>query len=731
MTNDTVLGNFIGLNAAGTAGVPNTSAGIYVVAGASGNTILNNVISSNYIGVLISDPGTRGNFIQANLIGTDMTGQTAVANTYEGLAVQNGATANTIGGTVAGAANLISGNYYNLVIYDPGTSGNVIQGNLIGTDITGNTALPGPFEYEGLAMGNGAASNTIGGTVVGAANLISGNYYNLVIRDPGTSGNVIEGNLIGVDITGKTALPGPFEYEGLAIGNGAASNTIGGTVAGAANIISGNYLGVVLSDTNTSDNLLQGNLIGTDITGTNAIGNGFVNVQLQNGASGNVIGGIAAGAGNTIAFSGTGPGVVLYDPGTTKNAIRGNSIFSSGALGIDLNNDGVTPNHTGFLAGPNDLQNFPVITNAFGYARGTIILGQFNSLANGLYFIDVYRNVVTNRSGYGEGKFYVGSVSVTTDGSGNAAFALTNSAANYTGQYFAATATSAGGDTSEFGADVVATNQPVPSALFSGPFLAGTNGFSFALTLQSNFSYRIQATTNLGTNPVPWIDLTNFIAHHSLAHLHRPHRNQLPHPVLPRHLSMKPVNRRRNANRDMKLWSSLFDWVCAPGSKSRRRGRGRVQGCGCVRRASSKTPQGFQRAAPGKRVSERHPEDPARGFRSPLLRRGGERAPRHSDALCAPELGKDASPPRPIYFGRSQGRGGTRPYHARRPVPGHGDGEGSLSSLRPRCRNRVPVTARSFLLGFSIPYSTRSQLSNVHWVCCWRAVLFDQVAKWG
>jgi parallel beta-helix repeat protein len=571
VSNNTVRGNYIGLNAAGTAGVPNTIAGIYVTAGASSNTILNNVVSSNNIGLYISDSGTRGNVIQGNLIGTDITGKTGVANGYEGIAVQNGATSNLIGGTVAAAANVISGNYYNLVITESGTRGNVIQGNLIGVDITGKTALPGAYEYEGLVVEGGAASNIIGGTVAGAANVISGNHYGLVISDPGTSGNVFQGNLIGTDITGKTEVPGVYEglamgngatsntiggtvagagnvisgnylnvvisnpgtsgnviqgnligtditgktaltnqYEGFVMGNEAASNIIGGTVAGAANVISGNYFGLFISDTNTSGNVFEGNLIGVDITGTNALGNGYINFELANGASGNFIGGVAPGAGNIIAYSGTGSGVVLINTATTNNAIRGNSIFSSGSLGIDLNNDGVTPNHTGFLAGPNDLQNYPVITNAFGYAVSTIIAGKLNSLASRTFFIDVYRNAAPNSSGYGEGKFYVGTVSVTTDGSGNATFAYTNSGGNYAGQYISATATAATGDTSEFSADVLASNAPAPSASFTGPFLSRTNGFTFTLDLETNFSYHIQATTNLGTNPIPWINLTNF-----------------------------------------------------------------------------------------------------------------------------------------------------------------------------------------------------------------------------
>ncbi|MFZ0827989.1 MAG: M12 family metallopeptidase [Verrucomicrobiia bacterium] len=568
----TVCGNSIGLNASGTAGVPNVTAdGIDVTAGANSNSILNNVISSNNIGLLISDPGTRGNVIQGNLIGTDVTGQTAVANGYEGLAVQNGATANTIGGTVAGTSNLISGNYYGLVITDPGTSGNLIQGNLIGVDITSQTALPGAYEYEGLVVEGGAASNTIGGTIAGAANVISGNHYGLVISDAGTRGNVIQGNLIGVDITGKLEVPGVYEglamgngatanliggtvansgnvisgnyfnivirdpgtsgnlfqgnligvditgrtaltnqYEGFAMGNGAASNTIGGTVAGAANVISGNYIGLFIGDTNTSGNLFQGNLIGTDLTGTNALGNGYIDLALANGASGNVIGGVVPGAGNIIAFSG-GTGVALNDPGTTNNSIRGNSIFGNYYLGLDLNNDGVTLNHTGFLAGPNDMQNYPVITNATVYSASTIISGTLNSVANRPYFIDVYFSPYADSSGYGEGQFYLGTVSVTTDGSGNAGFALTNTPGNYAGAYLTATATSAGGDTSEFSAAVPAVKATLPSATFTGPFQLGPGGFSLTLSLQTNFNYRIQATTNLAS-PVVWTDLTNYSA---------------------------------------------------------------------------------------------------------------------------------------------------------------------------------------------------------------------------
>jgi hypothetical protein len=101
---------------------------------------------------------------------------------------------------------------------------------------------------------------------------------------------------------------------------------------------------------------------------------------------------------------------------------------------------------------------------------------------------------------------------VTTDGSGNAFFAYTNTSGNYSGRYISATATAATGDSSQFSLDVLATNLLVPSAQFTGPFRWTGSGFAFNLTLATNFSYHIQATTNLAANPVPWVNLTNFTA---------------------------------------------------------------------------------------------------------------------------------------------------------------------------------------------------------------------------
>ena len=517
VNNVTVRGNFIGLNAAGTAGVTNLADGIYLLNGASGNLIggtstnARNVISGNkQYGILIAGPGTSSNSVLGNFIGTDFTGTNTVGNGSIGIGITTNASANMIGGAVAGAGNLLSGNTnYGIVLI--GVSSNFIQRNFIGTELTGKKALVNGLQTNGIGLWGGAANNQIGGTA-GAGNIISGNkQYGIYISDFGTSNNVVQGNFIGTDVAGTNAI-GNTGF-GIGIWSGASGNLIGGTSTGAGNLISGNpgfSYGIAIGGANS--NLVEGNFIGTDITGTNALANGFADIGIYSSSTGNVIGGTGAGAGNTIAFAAQA-GVVLYEADTTNNSIRGNSIFSNGYLGINFGNLGVIANDTGDAdTGPNNYQNFPVITNAFGYAASTIVQGKFNSATNRSFFVDVYRNLAEDFSGYGQGQFYLGSVSVTTDGSGNANFAYTNSGGNYAGQYISTTATDASGNTSEFSADVLASNAPAPSAQFATPFVWRTNGFVFSLTFATNFSYHIQATTNLATNPIPWVSLTNFTA---------------------------------------------------------------------------------------------------------------------------------------------------------------------------------------------------------------------------
>ena len=523
-TNNTIAGCWLGLDANGSNAAPNAFQGILFDLGPSRNTIggtnpaARNVISGNRgYGIWMSDSNTTGNVILGNYIGTDASGSFSVSNALGGIGIFTNGVGHVIGGANPDGSgrNVISGNGGAAIwLSGTGVSNNLVRGNFIGLNAAGTAGVSNTF--DGIYLINGASGNTIGGTGAGARNVISGNQqYEIFISDPGTTNNFVLGNFIGTDAAGTNAIGTAGDGFGISIWSGANGNAIGGTGPGAGNLISGHSgfsYGIVMGGVNGT--VVQGNYIGTDYAGTNALANGFANVALWGGSTGNLVGGIGAGAGNVIAFAG-GPGVVLYDSGTTNNAIRGNSIFSNGGLGIDFWNDGVTANDPGDGdTGPNDLQNFPVITNAFGYAASTIVLGKLNSLANRPFAIDLYRNLNADSSGNGEGRFYLGTVSANTDGSGNATLAYTNTAGNYAGQYITVTATSAGGDTSEFSLAVLATNKPAPSAQFIGPFRSRTNGFAFSLTLQTNFGYRIQAATNL-VSPIVWTDLTNFNATNS------------------------------------------------------------------------------------------------------------------------------------------------------------------------------------------------------------------------
>ncbi len=499
--NNVISENEIGLNAAGEGALGNTMSGIGAFTGVRSNTIgPRNVISGNEgYGIEIAGPTVENNVVIENDIGMDADGSNAIPNNASGILIADLASSNTIND------NVLSGNE-GYGIFVTNTIDNVISGNYIGPD-AGGTNSPGIQTY-GIGILSGADGNIIGGTSAGDGNVLSGNAtYGVYISGPSTSGNVVEGNLIGTDRTGTNALPNGG--WGIGVWNDANSNIIGGMTPGARNIISGSTgAGYGIAIGTADSNVVEGNYIGTDISGKLPVPNSFAGVAVESGSVGNIIGGTTAGAGNVIDYNYIG--VAVYQSNTTNNAIRGNSIFDNGWVGIDL--DGFPGNHVGFEAGPNDWQNYPVITNAFGFGGSTIIQGNFNSSPNDTYYLDFYANSVEESFGYGQGQVYIGSKTVTTSGAGNALFAFTNNSANYGGQYISATATAVTGDSSEFAADVLATNAPAPFAQFGAPYRWLTNGFVFNLTFATNFSYHIQTTTNLTANPVPWVNLTNFTA---------------------------------------------------------------------------------------------------------------------------------------------------------------------------------------------------------------------------
>ena len=312
-----VQGNFIGTNEAGTAALGNASSGIEIDSGALSNTVggttagAANVISGNTNdGVDIIGSGTSNNLVEGNRIGLNAKGTAAVGNGGSGVLI-NAASNNTIGGTAAGAGNVVSGNHFDgIYLLGSGTTGNVIAGNLVGTDATGTVALGNVF--YGVEIFGQASNNTIGGTAAGAGNVISGNLSSGVyLSFAGTTGNLIAGNLIGTNAAGTAAIANSI--NGILLDGGAAGNTVGGTTAGARNIISGNGGdGIAFAGTGTDQNVVTGNYIGTDKTGTVALANSGSGVIVSSSASAETIGGSAAGAGNVISGN-TANGVDLQN----------------------------------------------------------------------------------------------------------------------------------------------------------------------------------------------------------------------------------------------------------------------------------------------------------------------------------------------------------------------------------------------------------------------------------
>ena len=324
-----VEGNYIGTDVTGTIAVGNLIAGVEIDAGASANTIggsassaasFVNLISGNgFAGVLIEGSGTEGNVVAGNWIGTTNSGDSALpdgtsAKYYTsygtiggGVVIEGGASGNRIGTDGApgdsGERNIISGNDNDGVdLFGTGTSGNMVAGNWIGLG-QNDTGLGN--QGDGVYVVGRASGDTIGGTAAGAGNVIGGNYYGIQLD----ASSLVEGNLIGTNAAGTAAIPNQDAVE-----VGASDNTIGGTAAGAGNLLSGNNFEGIYIAAGVESILVQGNYIGTNATGTAALANGQEGID-DHGLN-NTIGGTAIGAGNVI--SGNAAEGIYQAPGSAR-----------------------------------------------------------------------------------------------------------------------------------------------------------------------------------------------------------------------------------------------------------------------------------------------------------------------------------------------------------------------------------------------------------------------------
>ncbi|MHB0878420.1 MAG: beta strand repeat-containing protein, partial [Anaerolineae bacterium] len=429
--NNRVTGNYIGLDSDGSTVQANAGGGVKVTTG-SGNVIgtngdgvaddaERNVISGNTAspagnayGVLVTS-GAAGTRVAGNYIGTNAFGSESRPNTGSGVIVSSGATGTVVGTNGDGQAdaaerNVVSGNGawgVNLRAVA------VVAGNYIGlgadgaTDL-GNTSSGIFLDYQ---AGSRIGTNADGVSDSLERNVISGNGSRGIEVWTSANDNVVAGNYIGTDYSGLVAVANTARGVYISGGTG---NRIGGLAVAERNVISGNTGGGIVTSGGASGTQILGNYIGVGTDGVTALPNTTAGVWLRSGSTGVSIGSAEVGGGNVIARN-SSPGIFTDSDATILgNTIRGNAIFQNAGLGIDLNSGSpvVTANDGGDGdAGPNGLQNYPVLAGALTAADGSssLIAGSLNSAAAVTFTLDFYSGDTCDASGNGEGERELGS----------------------------------------------------------------------------------------------------------------------------------------------------------------------------------------------------------------------------------------------------------------------------------------------------------------------------------
>lgn len=396
-SNNVIEGNFIGTDPTGTIAMGNVYGVLVETPGSNyriGGTTpaARNVVSGNSavgVGFGVVAAGGSNHVVQGNLIGTNAAGTAPLPNGV-GVSLANNVNNVLIGGDLPGARNVISCNGSGISISNgigsPLVSHNQVQGNFIGTDVTGSTALGNT--QNGVAIDG--LNNIVGGSAPGARNIISGNGgYGLYIFSGDSS--AVQGNYIGTDVTGNS----PIGNHSGGIYLVGSDITVGGTEPGAGNTIMFNgtlpsHAGIVVVGSSQRDAIL-GNSISANAGLGIDLGGGF------------------------------GPdGVTANDSCDVDTLVA------------------------------NNYQNFPVLISALPASGNTIVQGTLNSRPNSLFRIEFFANPTRDSTGYGEGKAFLGFASVLTNSSCVASFVDTLSVLVPLGYYISATATDARGNTSEF-----------------------------------------------------------------------------------------------------------------------------------------------------------------------------------------------------------------------------------------------------------------------------------------
>lgn len=383
---------------------------------------------------------------------------------------------NSAGCTIRGLAIV---NFGRQGIWLAGQSDTIVVGNYIGIDVNGTTSAGNGTH----GVQSSSLNARVGGSDPADRNVISGNG-GWAFFCQNSAGNQVLGNYIGVDASGTLARPniaGGLYYTGQQ----SSSNRIGAPFAG--NIISA-HAGHAILITNTPNCFIEGNVIGSDWSRTRNLGNSWDAISLH--LVTNVrVGGTNAGMGNFIAYNG-GNGVVIGSG--TNNPVLGNSFYRNGGMAIDLLPAGPTPNDPGDAdTGPNNLQNYPVITSATNDGASLMVRGSFGGSIGTSYRVGLYA-----MNACGDGGRYVGSTTFTIASAGNYSWSLQLPGADIPETIVAATATTLSGDTSEFSPCVAVVRPPINPPVITGQpadvatRLGLTVGFNVTVSGTGPFSHQ-------------------------------------------------------------------------------------------------------------------------------------------------------------------------------------------------------------------------------------------------
>ncbi|MDX2039298.1 MAG: right-handed parallel beta-helix repeat-containing protein [Isosphaeraceae bacterium] len=379
----------------------NTGPGI-MLSGATASTIGGggvetfNLVSAGAESGIILALGTTGTLVVGNRIGTDLAGLLDSGNAGHGLVIA-GATGSTVTG------NLISGNGASGIAFlGIGTAANRIVGNTIGLGLTGAR-----LGNDGSGIrSNGGDNNTIGGTATGEPNYISGNVQQGILLSNDSQGNLVEGNRIGIGLDDATAV-------GNAIGVAIVGTAVAPTRSTSANVVRSNFIagnadqGIDVVGLHAISNTIASNDIGRTPTGA-VIGNGS-NLFTGNGVhTGDRASSNRFDSNRVVGSFGNG---FLLDTGARANLLTGNISTANGVDGAQIfGNSSANPTQGNTLSGNTfsgnaanglrllqaDATGNDIRANIIGFAAdGTTPLG---NAGRGMLVQDAVANTISNNS---------------------------------------------------------------------------------------------------------------------------------------------------------------------------------------------------------------------------------------------------------------------------------------------------------------------------------------------